>query len=170
MGVFIARSSNWCKYGISNNERVNINSISSTHDLEKLIFEPTHILSNSSSRIDFTCTNQPNLVVDSDTHPSLHTNRHHQVICCKINLQVEYPPPYQKHVWNYAKTNKYAILSALKNVDWHRLFTNKTAQKKVNLLNDIILNVVTNFAPNKVITCDYRDPPSINDNIKNKIK
>ena len=87
MGVFIARSSNWCKYGISNNERVNINSISSTHDLEKLIFEPTHILSNSSSCIDFTCTNQPNLVVDSDTHPSLHTNRHHQVICCKINLQ-----------------------------------------------------------------------------------
>ena len=76
MGVFIARSSNWCKYGISNNERVNINSISSTHDLEKLIFEPTHILSNSSSCIDFTCTNQPNLVVDSDTHPSLHTNRH----------------------------------------------------------------------------------------------
>ena len=40
----------------------------------------------------------------------------------------------------------------------------------VNLLNDIILNVFTNFVPNKVITCDDRDPPWINDNIKNKIR
>ena len=40
----------------------------------------------------------------------------------------------------------------------------------MNLLNDIILNVSTNFVPNKVITCDDRDPPWINDNIKNKIK
>ena len=40
----------------------------------------------------------------------------------------------------------------------------------MNLLNDIILNVFTNFVPNKVITCDDRDPPWINDNIKNKIR
>ena len=115
-------------------------------------------------------TNQPNLVVDSGTHPSLHPNCHHQIIHCKINLQVEYPPPYQRHVWNYAKANKDTILSALQNVDWHRLFANKTVHQQVNLLNDIILNVFTNFVPNKVITCDDRDPPWINDNIKNKIR
>ena len=40
----------------------------------------------------------------------------------------------------------------------------------MNLLNDIILNVFTNFVPSKVITCDARDPPWINDNIKNKIR
>ena len=50
------------------------------------------------------------------------------------------------------------------------LFANKTAHQQVNLLNDIILNVFTNFVPNKVITCDDRDPPWINDNIKNKIR
>ena len=61
-------------------------------------------------------------------------------------------------------------LSALQNVDWHRLFANKTVHQQVNLLNDIILNVFTNFVPNKVITCDDRDPPWINDNIKNKIR
>ena len=115
-------------------------------------------------------TNQPNLVVDSGTHPSLHPNCHHQIIQCKINLQVEYPPPYQRHVCNYAKTNKDKIVSALQNVDWHRLFANKIAHQQVNLLNDIILNVFTNVVPNKVITCDGRDPPWINDNIKNKIR
>ena len=50
------------------------------------------------------------------------------------------------------------------------MFANKTVHQKVNLLNDIILSVFANFVPNKVITCDDRDPPWINDNIKNKIK
>ena len=58
----------------------------------------------------------------------------------------------------------------MQNVDWHRLFANKTVHQQVNLLNDIILNAFTNFVPNKVITCDDRDPPWINDNIKNKIR
>ena len=96
-------------------------------------------------------TNQPNIVVDSGTQPSLHPNCHHQIIQCKINLQVEYLPPYQRHVWNYAKANKDVILSALQNVDWHRLFANKTVNQRVNLLNDIILNFFTNFVPNKVL-------------------
>ena len=135
-----------------------------------MIHKRTHILSNSSSCIDLIFTNQPNLVIDSGTHPSLHPNCHHQIIHCKINLKVEYPPPYQKHVWNYAKANKDTILSALKNVDCHCLFANKTVHQQVNLLNDVILNFFTNFFPNKVIMCNDRDPPWINDNIKNKIK
>ena len=99
------------------------------------------------------------------------SNCHHQIIHCKINFQVEYSPPYQRHVWNYAKANKDTILPALQNVDWHRLFANnKTVHQQVILLNDIILNVFTNFVPNKVITCDERDSPWINDNIKNKIR
>ena len=51
------------------------------------------------------------------------------------------------------------------------MFANKTLHQQLNLLlNDIILNVFTNFIPNKVTTCDERDPPWINDNIKNKIR
>ena len=169
MGDFDVRSSNWCKYGISNNERVHIYSVTSTHGLEKLIYEPNHIRSNSSSCIDLIIKNQPNLMVDSVIHPSFHPNCHHQIIHCKINLQVKYPQPYQKHVWNYAKANKNSILSAFQNVDWHLLCANMTIHQQVNLLSDI-LNVLTNFVPNKVITCDDRDPPWINENIENKIK
>ena len=111
-------------------------------------------------------TSQPNLVVDNGTHPSLYTNCHHQIIHCKIDFQVEYPPPYQRYVWDYAKACKGGILSALQNVNWHRLFANKTVHQQVNLLNDIILNVFKNFVPNKFITCDDIDLPWINDNIR----
>ena len=65
-----------------------------------------------------------NLVIGSGTHFSLHPNCRHHIIHYKINLQVEYPPLYQKHVWNYAKVNKDTILSAFQNVNWHRLFAN----------------------------------------------
>ena len=68
------------------------------------------------------------------------------------------------------KANKDAILSALQNINWHRLFAKKTVHQQLNLLNDIILNIFINFVPNKVITCDDRDPPWINDIIKDKIK
>ena len=166
MGGFNAQLSNWCKYDISNNEGVQIDSVTSIDGLEQLIYERTHILSNSSSCIDLIFINHPNLVTDSGTQPSLHPNCHHQIIHCKINLQVEYPPPYQRHVWNYAKANKDTILSALQNVDWYPVFANKTVHQQVNLLNDIILNVFTNFVPIKFITCDDIDPPWINDNIK----
>ena len=125
MGDFNARPSNWYKYDISNNEGVQIDSITSIHSLEQLIYKLTHILSNSPSCIDLIFTNQPNLVVDSGTNPSLHPNCHHQIILCKINLQVEYPPSYQRHVWNCAKANKDAISSVLQNVAWHCLFANK---------------------------------------------
>ena len=48
MGDFNARSSNWCRYDISNNKGVKSDSVTSIHGLEQLIYEPTHILSNSS--------------------------------------------------------------------------------------------------------------------------
>ena len=95
--------------------------------------------------------NHPNLEVDSGTHSSLHPNYHHQIIHCKINLEVEYPPPYQRHVWKYAKANKDAT-SALQ--DWHRLFANKSVHQQLNLLNYIMVNVFKNLVRNKFITCD----------------
>ena len=58
----------------------------------------THILSNSSSCFDLIFTNQPNLVIDNGTYPSFHPNCHHQIINCKINLHVEYLPPYKRGV------------------------------------------------------------------------
>ena len=63
MGDFNARLSNWRKYDVSKNDGIQIDFTTSTHGLEQLINEPTHILSNSSSCTDLIFTNQLNLVV-----------------------------------------------------------------------------------------------------------
>ena len=50
-----------------------------------------HVLENCSSCIDLIFTSQPNLVVDSSVHPSLHPNCHHQIAYAKFNLKIHFP-------------------------------------------------------------------------------
>ena len=98
LGDFNARSKSWWQNDINTSEGTKIDALTSYHDLHQLISQPTHILASSSSCIDLTFTDQPNLVTDCGTHPSLHLNCHHQIIYCKLNLQIVYPPPYQRLV------------------------------------------------------------------------
>ena len=71
------------------------------HGFKQIISDPTYILPHSSSCIDLIFTDQPNYVLDCGTHPSLHPNCLHQVTFCKLNLKVEYPPPYERLVLEF---------------------------------------------------------------------
>ena len=90
--------------------------------MKQLISAPTHVLQHSSSCFDFVFVNQPNLVIDSGIHPSLHQNCHHQIIFCKLNLKIEYPPPYAREVWDYGKAENDLINCAIDQFDWVNLF------------------------------------------------
>ena len=76
--------------------------------ISQLISKSTHTLKNSSSCIDLIFTDQPNLITDSGTHPSLHPNCHHNITFCKINLKIIYPPPYRRLVWDFKRANSLA--------------------------------------------------------------
>ena len=80
--------------------------------------ELTHIRKSSSFWTDLIFTNQPNLIVNIGTHPSLHENCHHQ-----INFANECSPPYKRHVWNYAKANVNAINKVVSQFNWQGSFT-----------------------------------------------
>ena len=58
----------------------------------------THILQNQLSCIDLIFIDQPSLVVDSGVNSILHENCCHQITYCKLNLKIEYPPPYERLV------------------------------------------------------------------------
>ena len=115
-------------------------------------------------------TDQPNLVIDSGVHPSLHPNCHHQIIYANFDLKIIYPPPYERHVWNYDHANTDSIEKSLKLFDWHGVFNGKTIDEKVNVLTDTILNIMSNYVPNETITIDDKDPPWINKIIKGLIQ
>ena len=74
IGDFNAKSCNWYSNDKTNFERSTIESITSQFRLHQLINEPTHLLQNSSSCFDLIFASQPNIVVESGVHPSLHPN------------------------------------------------------------------------------------------------
>ena len=135
MGDFNARSKSWWPDDITSPEGTDINSLTTVHGLQQLISKPTHLLPNSLSCIDLIFTDQPNLVVDSGVHPSLHPNCHHQIIFCKFNLMIQYPPPYECLVWDYTHSDGKAIAKALDQIDWSFLFSNKNIHEQVSILN-----------------------------------
>ena len=56
--------------------------------LQQIINETTYLTSNSSLCIDLIFTSQPNLLMESGVHSSLHPNCHHQIVFAKINLKI----------------------------------------------------------------------------------
>ena len=51
-----------------------------------------------------------------------------------------------------------------------RLFSNKDIDTRVSILNETILNIFSNYVPNKYITIDDKDLVWMNKTIKLKIK
>ena len=101
LGDFNAKTTNWYKNDINSYEGLKIDTITSQFGLQQLINEPTHLTANSSSCIDLIFTSQPNLVMESGVHSSLHPNCHHQIVFAKISLKIYYPPPYKRKTWHY---------------------------------------------------------------------
>ena len=118
-GDFNAQSTTWWSGDTNNVEGTNIEALTSFHGLYKFvqINEPTHILPNSSSCIDLIFADKPNFIVESGVFPSLHVNCHQQIIYSKLNLNVIYPPPYQRLIWDYKKANVDCIKTPLNSVD-----------------------------------------------------
>ena len=75
-------SKNWYINDKTATEAVKIEFVTSQFGLHKIINEPTRVLENSSSCIDLIFTSQPNLVVDSSVHPSLHPT-----VIIKLSMQ-----------------------------------------------------------------------------------
>ena len=103
--------------------------------------------------------------MESDIHPSLHSNCHYQIIYVRFNLKIYYPPPYERAIWHYRKANVDLIQQAIREFNWKRPFHRKNINEKVSILNNTINNVLSNFIPHETITCEEKKPPQFNKNI-----
>ena len=170
IGDFNAKSKDWCSIDITSFEGSELDFLTSQFGLSQIIKEPTHILDNSRSCIDLIFTSQPNMVIDSGVHASLHANCHHKIIYAKFDLKIIYPPPYERTVWHFKHANSDHIKRAIDIFDWESALNYIDANDQVSVFNSTILNIISNFIPNETITCDDRDPPWMNSFIKNLIR
>ena len=99
-------------------EGTHLEALTTFHGFEKLKSIPIQLLPNSTSCIDLIFTEQPNLVVDGGVHPTLHSNCPHQIVLCKFNFKIEYPPQYERLVWDYRKANSENLRKSIDMVNW----------------------------------------------------
>ena len=78
-----AKSSLWYKNDKATYDVSKIDDTAPHFGLHQLINEPALLTRNTSSCIDLIFSSQPNLVIESGAHSSLHENCHHQIIYAK---------------------------------------------------------------------------------------
>ena len=166
LGDFNTKSSNWYKHDQTTYEGSKMDVVTSKFGLQQLIKEPTHILGNSSSCIGLIFTSQPSLVMEWGVHLSLHSNCHQQITYAKFNLKIHYPPPYERETWHYQKANIDQIRKAIEQFPWDRSFKYLEVNEMAFLFNRPIKNILSNYIPHEIVICDDRDPPWINNRIK----
>ena len=125
---------------INTNEGTKIDAVTSSYGLQQLISQPTDLLANSFSCIDLNFTDHPSLIVDCGNHPSLHPNCQHQIIYGKLDLKIIYPPPHQKYVWDFKRSN----VNSIKKNDSNFMLMNKTVPKQVATFKTIFMNIFSN--------------------------
>ena len=134
------------------------------------IDQPTKLELRGISCVDLIITDQPNLFIDYGIHSSFDNCCHHKIIHGKVNISIPSPPPFKRRIWDYAKANKDEIQESLNNIDWHYKLNNLSATNMVSEITSTIMVVMSKFIPNKIITCNDKDPPRINPEIKTAIK
>ena len=128
---FNVKSNLWCKSDKTPYEGSKIEDITSQVGLEQLANEPKLHTRNLSSCINLIFALQPNLVMESGLHSSLHKNCHYQINYAKFNLQIYYPPPHEHEIWHYQKANLENIRKVIDQFLWAMHFTNMDVIGKV---------------------------------------
>ena len=100
------------------------------------------MLNSFSSCIDQIFTSQPNLVMESRIHLSLHSNCEHQIVSARFNFSIFYRPPYERTVWHHERANTKLIRRANDQFDWLRALSNVNVDEKVYFFTKALLNII----------------------------
>ena len=170
-GDFNCRSTQWWKDDIENTEGKSFEPLTSDIGLHQLISEPTHIMGDYKSCIDLIFTDQPNLIVESGVHPSLHEQCHHLIVYGKLSVSNVALPPYTRRIWYYDRADFVAIMKSIEMFHWQEhLGKIACPNEQVKFLNEVLLNIYSNFIPNKVKSIKPRQAPWITQTVKNFLR
>ena len=163
----------WYPEGDTNAEGMKLEELFSNLGLHQVINEPTHFFRDDCvpSCIDIILTNQPNLIMSCGVRPSLDPTVKHQITFCKLNFKIPPPPKYLRKIWHYGRAQSEHIKKSISEFPWLEQLKNlPNPSHQVSLLNNTILNIMSNFVPNEEKIFRPSDPPWFNKNIRSALK
>ena len=135
------KCSKWCNKDITNSVGREIYTLTSSAGYNQFINKPNHFLNNSSSCIYLIFCNNLNLPPNYGVDLSLFEKCHHNIIFDKISIRILLPPSYVCKVWDYSRADTKNIQKAVRNFDGEKAFGNLSVDRKVDLLNETLLNI-----------------------------
>ena len=108
--------------------------------------------------------------MESGVRSSLQETCHHQLVYAKFNLKIWCPPPYERKMWHYEQANADPLKRAIKQFPFEKSFRNLRSNEMAYLFNKTMKNILSNYISHETVTCDDRDPPWINNKIKQLIQ
>ena len=161
------RSPQWWENDNENDEGKQFEPLTSAPGLYQLISGPTHIIGQSRSCIDLIFTDQPHLFIESGIHPSLHEQCHHQIVHGRLSITNLAPPSYTRKLWFYDRADFLSIRKSVEMFRWKETFEEVThPDEQVEILNEVLLNICSNFIPNQLKKIKPRQIPWITPLIK----
>ena len=123
------------------------------------------------SCIDLIVTDQPNIVMESGVRDSLDDTVKHKIIFSKINFKIPPLPKYSRKMWHFNRANVELILRAILAFPWEATLRRLLdPNRQVDILNQTVLNIMSNFVPNEVVTVRPRDPEWFTNDIKKLLR
>ena len=136
----------------------------------QLVSEPTHFIRNSKSCIELIFTDQPNLFIETEVHPSLDPFFHHSIVSGKINIRCPPVSSFKRQIWDYNIADCNAIRQSIQQFPWGRHLARLSPDEQASFSTETVLNIFSNFIPNRTINVKPRDPPWANRSIKNLLR
>ena len=100
------------------------------------------------------------MVMDSGVHAPLQPHCHRQIIFEEFDLNVFYPPPYEKTMWYFSQANSDRIKRAVDLFDWESALIDLDVNEQVPVFNDKIKNIImSSFVTKKKFICVDCEPP-----------
>ena len=135
-GDFNARCSRWWKNGINNLQGRELDSLTLSLDIIRLI-DKLNVVNNSMSCIDLIFYINQSVISNHRVDASIFDKCHDNITYGKINIRVHLPLTYVLEVWDYKKANIKNIKKAVSKFDWNKAFENLSVDEKVELLSKL---------------------------------
>ena len=95
----------------------------------------------------------------------------HQITFCKVDFKIPPLPKFTRQIWHFDRAQTELLQRAISEFPWEaRLRQNQDPNIQVNLLNQCILNIMSNYVPNEVKKVCPREPEWLTWNVKTLLR
>ena len=140
------------------------------NNLYQVIKEPTRVTSHSATLLDLIITNYPGYFVFSDVL-SPPSGCDHSFVYARINISLEKPKCYKRHIWDFSKIDYTVLHANLLNINFEEICM------ITDNIDDLYCKWYEKFCealeisiPNRIVTICPRDKPWMNSDIRKAIR